>query len=204
MKPCKGLFIDIIKPTVVMLCICILVTLALSGTNLLTADRIEGLALEKQQQTMQRLIKDAEFEEKALKEDGQEVSYYEAKRDGETLGYIFVTAAKGYGGDISVMTALDTEATVTAVEILDASGETPGLGQNVTNESFYSQYVGRFTEDTVAVKSGTASNENEIDAVTGATISSRAVTAAVNEAIHYASGNLVPDTKQAEVDTNEK
>ena len=71
-----------------------------------------------------------------------------------------------------VMTAIDPELSIIGIKILDASGETPGLGQNVTKESFYGQFKGK---------------GNKINAVTGASISSKAVTDAVNEAYKYAS-----------------
>ena len=84
---------------------------------------------------------------------------------------------------VEVMTAVKSDGTVAAVEILDASGETPGLGQNVTKQDFYGQYANH-TKD-ISVKKSNATG-NEVNAVTGATISSKAVTAAVNEALNYA------------------
>ncbi len=186
MKFDKKLYTDIAKPTLVMVCICILVTLALSGTNLLTEEKIASLTKKQQEESMRSLISADEYVTGELKADGETVLYHKAKANGKTKGYIFITSAKGYGGELSVMTALDTEGTVTAVSILDASNETPGLGQNVKNADFYSQYIGQKTSDAVAVKKGTASGYNQIDAVTGATISSRAVTNAVNQAVDYA------------------
>ena len=108
------------------------------------------------------------------------------EKDGKIIGYIFKTSAKGYGGEISVMTAVKPDASVAAVEILDASSETPGLGQNVTKKDFYGEYKDK-SHGIVVVKGGNAdTTKNEIDAVTGATISSKAVTTAVNQALEYA------------------
>ncbi len=199
----KKFFEEIGKPTVVMLAICIIVTLALSATNMLTKDKIASLSQKQQNDSMQKLLPAESYTEGTLEADGEEITYHTAKDGDVVKGYIFVTSAKGYGGDISVMTALDHNCKVAAVEILDASNETPGLGQNVKNESFYSQYIGRFTSDTTAVKQGTAKADNEINAVTGATISSSAVTNAVNEAVELASANFAPDTKK-EGETVEK
>ncbi len=204
MKLDKTFYGDIVKPTLVMICICILVTLALSGTNLLTKDKIAALALKQQNESMKSLIDADEYIESSIKGDNEEITYYTAKSGDKTKGYIFITTAKGYGGKISVMTALDTDITVTAVKILDASGETPGLGQNVTKESFYSQFKGKNDDGTVAVKYGTANAENEIDAVASATISSRAVTEAVNKAINYASNEFAVDIQGQEVIPDEK
>ena len=80
------------------------------------------------------------------------------------------------------MTAVTTDGIIKAIEILDVSGETPGLGQNAKNESFYSQYAGK-KSGVILKKNGAVSENNEVDAVTGATITSTAVTGAVNEAM---------------------
>ena len=80
------------------------------------------------------------------------------------------------------MTAILPDGSVNAVEILDVSNETPGLGQNATQEKFYGQFSGMSGTLSV-VKSGADNSAGEINAVTGATITSRAVTKAVNEAL---------------------
>ena len=135
---------------------------------------------------MSELIEADKFETKTVASENGETEYNEAVKDGETVGMIFVTQENGYGGTVSIMTAVDTDGKVIAVKILDASNETPGLGQNVTKESFYGQFSD-LTGEIVAKKSGTAIAENnEIDAVTGATISSKAVTRAVNTALENA------------------
>lgn len=178
---------DVATPTAILAIICIVVTLALSSANLLTKDTIKELQIKNENAARQKLM-DGDYEEAKITIDGNEINYHvvKDKTDGKIVGYIFKTAAKGYGGEITVMTAINADASVAAVEILDASGETPGLGQNVTKEDFYSQFKGH-PHDIVAVKGGAADKvKNEINAVTGATISSTAVTGAVNEAINYA------------------
>lgn len=178
---------EVATPTLVLAIICIVVTLALSSTNLLTAGKIEALAIETQNKAMAKLM-EGEYEEitETLTLDKTEVTYNIVKKDEQVIGYIFITSAKGYGGDIQVMTAVNSDGTVAAVEILDASGETPGLGQNVTKPDWYAQFAG-LKDDITIIKGGTANAENnEINAVTGATISSKAVTSAVNQALDYA------------------
>ena len=177
---------DVATPTAILAIICIVVTLALSSANLLTKDAIKELKIKNENAARQKLM-DGDYEEAKITIDGNEINYHivKDKTDDKIVGYIFKTAAKGYGGEITVMTAVKADASVAAVEILDASGETPGLGQNVTKESFYGQFECR-PHDVVAVKGGAADKvKNEINAVTGATISSKAVTAAVNKAIDY-------------------
>jgi len=174
----------IIIPTVVMLVICIVVTLALSGTNLLTKEKIADMEAKTQNDSMKEVLSADNYNEKTAKIDGEEVTYYEAESSGKVIGNIFVIIEKGYGGDLKVMCAIDSDNTVKSVKVLDASNETPGLGQNTANEDFYGQYSGLHRE--ITVQKGSAKSENnEINAVTGATISSKAVTSAVNKALSY-------------------
>ena len=182
---------EVITPTAVLAIICVVVTLALSSTNLLTADKIEALAIETQNKAMSKLIEADEYHELPAATSFGDITYNAAIKGGDTVGCIFVTEANGYGGVISVMTAVDMDGKVIAVEILAAADETPGLGQNVTKESFYTQF-NSMNGDIIATKAGTANKENnEINAVTGATISSKAVTEAVNQALDYAEEIIV-------------
>lgn len=169
---------DIIKPVGVLLAICIIIPLALSVTNKVTAKKIAELENENSKKNMQSLVSADDFEKCS---DGG-IEYYAAVKGGETAAYIFTESAKGYGGDVSVMTAVKPDGTVAGVAILDVSNETPGLGQNAAKESFYSQYAG-LKKGVSLLKNGAKAENNEVDAVTGATITSTAVTRAVNAAL---------------------
>ena len=169
---------DIIKPVGVLLAICIIIPLALSVTNKVTAKKIAELEKENSKKNMQSLVSADDFEKCS---DGG-IEYYTAIKGGETAAYIFTESAKGYGGDVSVMTAVKPDGTVAGVAILDVSGETPGLGQNAAKESFYSQYAG-LKKGVSLLKNSAKAENNEVDAVTGATITSTAVTRAVNAAL---------------------
>ncbi len=169
---------DIIKPVGVLLAICIIIPLALSVTNKVTAKKIAELENENSKKNMQSLVSADDFEKCS---DGG-IEYYTAIKGGDTAAYIFTESAKGYGGNVSVMTAVKPDGTVAGVAILDVSGETPGLGQNAAKESFYSQYAG-LKKGVSLLKNGAKAENNEVDAVTGATITSTAVTRAVNAAL---------------------
>lgn len=173
---------DIIKPVAVLLAICIIIPLALSLTNKITKDKIAELDEKNSRETMADLIKADSFTEEEFKDGDTEFTYYSAIKNGETVGFIFKTAEKGYGGDVSVMTAVSIDGTVKSVAILDVSNETPGLGQNAAKESFYSQYQDKKSGISL-VKNGADSAKNEVNAVTGATITSTAVNKAVNTAL---------------------
>lgn len=158
---------DVAKPTAVLAIICIVVTLALSSTNLLTRDKIAESAEQTKKSAMEELVVADDYPTADL----NGITYNIAVKENQNIALIFTTSAKGYGGDVKVMTAIDNELSIIGIKILDVSGETPGLGQNVTKESFYGQFKGK---------------GSKINAVTGASISSKAVTEAVNEAYKYA------------------
>lgn len=105
-----------------------------------------------------------------------------AKANDEIIGYIFtVTTSEGYGGNIQISVGITNDSTVTGIEILSI-GETAGLGMNADTPEFKKQYADKKVDAFVVTKTGAAS-ENEIDAISGATITSNAVTNAVNTAV---------------------
>lgn len=172
----------ILIPAVSLLVICVVVTALLGVTNRVTAPKIEQLAAETEAAAKQAVLTDAATfsEEKQIEKDGTTYTYYEGFSAEEAFaGYVFRTSAKGYGGDISVMVGVKADGTVAGVNILSIS-ETAGLGMNAKNESFLSQFLGK--SGTVGVlKNG--SSETEIQALTGATITSKAMASAVNQAL---------------------
>lgn len=172
----------ILIPAVSLLVICVVVTALLGVTNRVTAPKIAQLAAETEAAAKQAVLTDAATfsEEKQIEKDGTTYTYYEGfSADGTSAGYVFRTSAKGYGGDISVMVGVKADGTVAGVNILSIS-ETAGLGMNAKNESFLSQFLGK--SGTIGVlKNG--SSETEIQALTGATITSKAMASAVNQAL---------------------
>lgn len=170
---------DIIIPAVALLVICLVATALLAGTNVMTAEKIAQNAVEKENSSRMLVLPEGkEYGEVTALENG--MTYCEGKDEkGETAGYVFTSSAKGYGGTISVMVGIDTEGVITGIEIL-SHGETPGLGANATTDSFKSRFVGKSGELTVDKNSNDGS---KIQAITAATITSKAVTGAVNAVI---------------------
>lgn len=173
---------EILIPAVSLLLICAVVTALLGLTNSVTAPQIEKLAIETQEAAKKEVLPDAASfsDEKQTEKDGEAYPYFEGLSDsGETVGYVFQTSAKGYGGDISVMVGIYTDGTVAGVSILSIS-ETAGLGMNAKNESFLQQFLGK--SGTIGVQKN-GSSDTEIQALTGATITSKAMASAVNQAL---------------------
>lgn len=170
---------DILKPTIVLALICIITSALLAYTNSLTAPIIADLAVQTELNTRKEVLKNAsEF----VDEDFNGIAYCTGKdASGNTIGYVFTTSAKGYGGDVKIMVGVNADGTVAGVQTLSLS-ETPGLGMNATNPSFLEQFVGKTLGISVNKNDP---GENEIKALTGATITSKAVTSAVNLALDY-------------------
>ena len=103
---------------------------------------------------------------------------------GNSLGYVIIlTSHEGYGGDIEISMGIDNSGCVLGVEILSIS-ETAGLGMKADTEEFKSQFKNKTVTQFVYTKVG-ASQEFEIDALSGATITTKAFTNAVNAGLAY-------------------
>lgn len=99
-----------------------------------------------------------------------------------TYGYVVtVTSKEGYGGDIQFTVGFDLNGTVTGISMLSIS-ETAGLGMKAKEEEFLDKYVGKAGGSFVVDKDNKTGLVNEIDAISGATITTRAVTKGVNAA----------------------
>ena len=102
---------EVLQPALILCVICLIATVALAGTNLLTADTIEQQKVITEQESRKQVLPDADSFEEA---DG-----YAIGKAGEKIcGYVFVTSSKGYGGDVEVMTGINAAGEVTGVVIL--------------------------------------------------------------------------------------
>lgn len=102
---------------------------------------------------------------------------------GAETGYIVKGSAAGYGGSVIVVVGVDTDLKVTGISFPETLPETAGLGQKATEPAFYEQFAGKGTK--LSVKKGGGAGEDEIDAISGATITSTAVTNTVNAATEF-------------------
>ncbi len=170
---------EILKATAVLSIICLVIAAALAGTNLLTADKIAFLSEQQKSEAMNRICKADTYTEQTVTLKDTDYTYFTAQTDGLVKGYIFTTEQNGYGGVVSVMTAVNTDGKIIAVEVLDVSGETVGLGQNAAKPEFKEQFRGKSGK----LQTSKSAQGDEIQALTGATITSNGVTKAVNTAL---------------------
>ena len=163
----------VVKLTGTLLLISVVVAGLLGLVNHITAGRIEAINAAKTAASMQEVLPADTYE--ALPYTGAD-PLVKAMYAGDRGGYVVEVTPSGFGGEIDMVVGISEDGTVSGVSMISMS-ETSGLGANASKDSFRSQYVG--TTGTLAV----SKDGGEIDALTGATITSRAVTAGVNAAL---------------------
>lgn len=189
-----------LKNCVALLVITLVAGLALSAVNEITKEPIAKAEETARLEAYETVFPDAEFETPqdldALLEGGQAAIdsagltgctvsdiLYANDANGERIGYVVAAVSpNGYGGDISVAVGIDAKtSTITGFSVLSNS-ETAGLGARCTEDEFVSQFAGKDATSIEYVKGGGAAG-NQIDAISGATVTTNAVTEAVNSAL---------------------
>lgn len=190
----------IVKDAMILFAFTVVLGLLLGIVNEITQEPIAKVNYEIEQNAYREVFKDADsFEavESFTAKDAAKIlakSEYTADeitdvnaakdKDGNILGYVInVTSHEGSQADISLSVGIRMDGTLNGYSITSIS-ETPGLGMLVKEKPFYSQFENKAEESYNVVKS-TPASDNEIESVTGATISSRAVTNAVNASLLY-------------------
>lgn len=174
---------EIVKLGSVLFLVTFTVALLLALGNLATADRIEQLNIKLQEEAQKEALPAAEsFEEVSFEKIPDNVNnVFKGIKNGETVGYCVSVTSQGFGGDIEMIVGADTTGKITGVNIVEFQ-ETPGLGSKAGEDKFLVQYVDKLISDTIKViKTGSAA-EDEISAISGSTITSKAVTDGVNSA----------------------
>ncbi len=181
----------IIKPGIVLCIICVCAAAILGFAYNATLEPIAIQTEKTKANAMTEVLPEADsFEDLALADEEQQITeVYAAKKGDETIGYaVFGYTMEGYSGEVDILTGIDTEGVVTGISIIAAS-ETPGLGDNAKNPEFRDQFAGK--TGTLEVVKNSATKDNDIVAMTSATITTKAVTGAVNNALTYFQSNLV-------------
>jgi len=172
---------ELMKPSITLFLICVVVSAALGLTYSVTASKIDERTQIDAQAARIAVFKGADSFSKLEDKNEIVIEAYKALKDNKTVGYVFITASKGYGGNINITIGIDSEGKVTGIKIGD-NKETPGLGSKTSNNSFFSQFSGFIIKEPLKVVKVKKTKAEEIEAVSGATISSKAVTKAVQAA----------------------
>ena len=167
-----------LKLTLTLFVLAAVVALCLGLVNSITAEPIQQHKEETARNAMSQVLAADTYEEVPFTDaTGTVQAVYKAGQ----AGYVVDLSVSGSQGMIELMVGVDVNGVVTGVSIVDHS-ETSGLGANCVKESFRSQFIGTSGGLAVNKDGGT------IDALTGATITSRAVTNAVNTAVACVAG----------------
>jgi len=168
---------DMFRSVVVLTAICITAALVLGVTYSKTKPLIAAQAERERNEALKEVLGGVdEYNQKSI--DGRD--YYEGYKVGEVAGYAIFVEGDGYAGPISLLVGIDKKATITGIAVL-SHGETPGLGAKCTEVRygekepwFLEQFKGKFAP-TLELK--------DIDAITGATITSDAIVKSVRETV---------------------
>ncbi len=178
---------EIIKLGLILFIISTVAAVSLAATNSVTAPIIDEQRAIKSEMARKEVLPSADsfeqvkdgFEAQITNADGVVVpviEVYKGITDGKTVGYVVKTKPGGYGGGVEVVTGI-SEGSIMGVRV-GKHQETPGLGAKATLLDFYGQYDGKNAADVRVNK--TQSSDTEVQAISGATITSKAVTAGVN------------------------
>ncbi|MFA5310702.1 MAG: FMN-binding protein [Candidatus Omnitrophota bacterium] len=140
--------------------ICIVAAGLLAGVDILTKPKILAQEKLEEELSLRAIFPSAHHFDEVR--DGGEVIYYKAlDNDGKFIGVAFKASGKGYAGEIKTLVGILSEGRITAIKIM-SQNETPGLGLRIADTNFTERFKGR-------------SDLSGVEAITGATISSRAV-----------------------------
>ena len=182
----------IIKLTVTLFLTCMVVAGVLGWVNSITKDKIAAITWEKTVTAMKEVISADDFSDAMDLTDDMTAAatalaaVYQAQSGGQPIGYAINVESSGSQGTISMMVGIDMDGAVTGVSIVTNS-ETSGIGSKVMgNEPLTNgtrvldQFIGKSAAD------GVLSVGSNVDAITGATVSTKGVTTGVNAALAVA------------------
>lgn len=196
----------LVHDTIAIFIITLVAGVLLGGVYQMTKDTIAQREADATNEAYAAVYQDASFEEteeltkakEAFNEDLksgkiESVSGYSLTdveitdiRAADKGGYVLTTSGKGYGGAVKIALGVNDAGEIIGIQITDCTNETPGLGQNSTKEDWNGQYKSASTAKEAVVNKDKESAKGdvvEINAISGATITSRAVTRAVNGAM---------------------
>ncbi|MGI6083865.1 MAG: RnfABCDGE type electron transport complex subunit G [Acetivibrionales bacterium] len=186
------MFKEIIKPSFILFLVCAFITGALAYVNGVTKPIIDENARIAEQENLKNVYIDADsFQDPQtadlLKSEGIDISntiekLYIAQKEGESIGYVVAVSSSGYGGKIKMLVGIDNDFNIKGVS-LTSHQETPGLGAKASEPNFTDQFLGKAPEKTFNVVKRVPNDENEIQAITAATVTSKAVTRGIDDAV---------------------
>ena len=136
-----------------------------------------------------------------LDEDSDIKELYEAVSGNDTIGYVMKVNVKGFHGPIDFVVGISKDDKVTGMKVL-SHNETPGLGAKITEDKFMQRFKDKPATDYLEAVKVTPNKDNEVEAISGATTSSKASVSAVNEAITFYLESIKGETVEPQVETD--
>ncbi len=183
---------DIIKIAINLVVIYVIGGIMLAGIYAWTSPVIYKKNEQEKKEALQKMMPLAQVIEKLGDWHPHEkhAEYFVAKKDDSVIGYVIQTFGKGYSSYINILVATDTDYKVQRIDIL-GHAETPGLGDEIETDWFKKQFQGKDVEHLKVLKTETT---EYIQAISGATISSRAVAEdGVKKAVEFLKENTSVD-----------
>lgn len=187
---------------IVLTIVCLFSGLSLVYMNQYSEPLIEKNKEKETREAIFKVLSDVDNIEEIKKDDM--VIYKGFDKEDKLVGYAFIAEGSGYQGVIKIMVGIDSELEkLTGIDILE-SVETPGLGAKITEDDFKSQFQGiKVSPQIDYVKGKKPEEDNEIQAITGATVSSRSVVNILNTGIEKVKEILECNESSGEEDVNE-
>ncbi len=190
---------DIIKITLNLVVIYLIGGTILAFVYAKTSPIMYRNSIVEKEQALKKLMPEADKIDKLgdWKIHDKHAEYYVAKKDNKIIGYLIQSFGKGYSSYINTLIAVDTDYKVKKIGIL-SHAETPGLGDEIEKDNFTNQFKGKDSEHLKVFKTDT---KEYVQAISGATISSRAVT---EDAVKNAVSFLINVTQKKERTNDEE
>jgi len=174
---------EMLKPALRLFAICFITAFCLAFVNYITKDTIDQRSAMEAEELRKQVLSEADSFEKLedweeLDDSGLIKEVYAAYSGEKFAGYVFSAAPSGFGGEIAVTVGIGRDKKICGIRIGD-NQETPGLGTKTADEKFTGQYTGKDISREIKVVKRPVSSDDEIQAVSGATVSTKAVNSAV-------------------------
>jgi electron transport complex protein RnfG len=178
---------DFLRLVMILFITCALAAASLSFINQITKDPIADFEKQEKEEAMRLVSAGADTFKEKIKD-----RLWEAYKGNKKIGNVILTESQGYSGPIKIIFGLTEDNVITGVKIIKQT-ETPGLGAKIITTKFTNQYKNLIVDQLTVKKDDPAIGA--IDSITGATISSRAVTKGIREALtSFENGIFVTDT----------
>ena len=183
---------EIIRPTLVLFLCGLFITAILAVVYQVTDPIIRASAAEEQKLALKKVLPEADSFDPALtpdklKEKGVTVpstvsAVFRGTASGQFAGYAVSVAPKGYGGKIVLIAGIGPDGAMEGVTLV-SQNETPGLGTRAKDPAFLGKYAGLSAGDGLQVVKKVSVRKGDIQALSGATVTSRAVTRGISDAL---------------------